>query len=280
MAITNQSGANISTSGDNNWGIAAQSLGGNGGSGGSGGGIFGGGHGGFSIGGDLDGANTKEFNGNMSISLGGSGGTGAAAGNVMVSNAGSISTGFVDTLGYVWGYKSPGLAAQSIGGGGLNVITGDTGSDAGSGSAGDVAVVNSGAIITTGAYAHGIFAQSAGGTGSAGDVVVNNYNVITVSGNGAHDIFAVCRGQSGSGQITITNYESGKITGSLDGTAPILMSGGSNNAFINYGTVTSAGALVEGNRSSFTNYGSLNGYSFFGDLINHGSLNPATLPAL
>jgi outer membrane autotransporter protein len=134
------------------------------------------------------------------------------------------------------------------------------------------------AIVTTGPSSNGILAQSAGGTGDASYVNVNNFNVITVSGTGTHAIFAVCGGKSGSGQITITNYNGATITGSPDGTAPILMSGGSNNSLINYGTITSAGALVDGGQTSFTNYGALNGQSFFGDLINHGTLNPGNSP--
>jgi uncharacterized protein YhjY with autotransporter beta-barrel domain len=185
-------GTSIATGFDISPGILAQSVAG------------GGGHGGFSIAGDLNGANTKTFNGEMAISLGGSGGMGAAAGNVTVSNAGSVSTGFVDAVGNVWGHKSPGLEAQSIGGGGGDggfSVTGDvnfqgnqaisgriggavgaSGDGGSGGQAGSVSLTHSGAGITTvGDKAAAILGQSLGGGGGDGGFSVAGNLMITPS---------------------------------------------------------------------------------------------------
>jgi uncharacterized protein YhjY with autotransporter beta-barrel domain len=246
--ITNQN--LIITSDDAGYGIIAQSIGGGGGLAGS--------------------TGTVSSTGLKTTMTAGDGTNSGNGKDVEISNFGTIFTS---------GYGACGIVAQSIGGGGgLNVITGDAGSAGGKGSAGSVVVGNSGSIITTGAYAHGIFAQSAAGTGSASYVNVNNYGVISVYGTGAHAIYAICSGQGGSGQINIGNWEGATITGSADGTAPIYLSGGKDNSIINHGTITSAGALVEGSQSTLTNYGALSGKSFFGDLINHGTVRPGDLP--
>ncbi|MFZ5452319.1 MAG: hypothetical protein ACOZF2_10705, partial [Thermodesulfobacteriota bacterium] len=247
--ITNQN--IIITSNDAGYGIIAQSIGGGGGLAGS--------------------TGTVSSTGLKTTMTAGDGTNSGDGKDVAISNYGTIFTS---------GYGACGIVAQSIGGGGgLNVITGDAGSAGGTGSAGTVAVGNSGYIITTGTYAHGIFAQSAGGTGSASNVNVNNYGVISVYGTGAYAIYAVCTGQDGSGQINIFNGEGATIAGSTFGIAPICMSGGNkDNAIINHGTITSEGALVEGSQSTLTNYGTVSGKSFFGDLINHGTVKPGSDP--
>ncbi|MCK9376583.1 MAG: hypothetical protein M0P73_10575 [Syntrophobacterales bacterium] len=203
-------GAIITTGFDISPGILAQSVAG------------GGGHGGFSIAGDLNGANTKNFNGEMSISVGGSGGTGGAASNVTVSNAGSINTGFVDSQGNVWGYKSPGLAAQSIGGGGGDggfsvagdvnfqgnqAISGriggalDASGDGGSGGqAGSVCLTHSGAGITTvGDKAAAIVGQSLGGGGGDGGFAVAGNLMITPSSDSGPNSMGCSLSIGGSG---------------------------------------------------------------------------------
>ncbi|WP_297801945.1 autotransporter outer membrane beta-barrel domain-containing protein [uncultured Brevundimonas sp.] len=161
----------ILTEGDNSHGILAQSLGGGGGNGSSVVNLQVGVVGGNSVVGGL--------------SVGGMGGTGNVAGTVDVENTGTI---------YTQGAGSHGILAQSIGGGGGNgglAVTGnlrfDTstaapaaslggfGGDGGNGA--KVHVINSGSILTTGANAHGIVAQSIGGGGG-------NANVGLAAGNG------------------------------------------------------------------------------------------------
>lgn len=135
--------------GPNSAGIAAQSIGGYAGSGGSGDGIVGYGGGSRSAGG---------------------------GGTVSVTNSGTIMTGSAD---------SPGILAQSVGGGGGSagsgggiVALGGAG-DAG-GDGGQVGVMNSGAI--TAAQSEGIFAQSVGGGGGSGG---KSGGLVSVGGQGS-----------------------------------------------------------------------------------------------
>jgi alpha-tubulin suppressor-like RCC1 family protein len=146
----------IATTGTNAHAIIAQSIGGGGGSGG------------FSVAGGVSTEGTA-----ISASIGGAGGSGANGSNVTVSSASSIRTS---------GDHSFGILAQSVGGGGgdggfsvagaiskgpaLGFSIGGQG-DAG-GRAGNVALTNSGRIITGGELAYGVLAQSVGGGGGSG----------------------------------------------------------------------------------------------------------------
>jgi hypothetical protein len=102
---------------------------------------------------------------------GGDGGAGGNAGAVIVESDAALQTG---------GDESYGILAQAIGGGGGLGGGGGTlvhamgGISNGDGNGGDVTVGNDGAIVTAGAYAVGIWAQSVGGggglaTAAAGD---------------------------------------------------------------------------------------------------------------
>ncbi|HYC98208.1 autotransporter outer membrane beta-barrel domain-containing protein [Brevundimonas sp.] len=153
----------IVTRGEGAYGIFAQSLGGGGGNGSSV----------LSLTGMITGRDSFIFG----LNIGGSGGTGNTGGTVDVLNAGLIDT---------TGAGAHGILAQSIGGGGGNggaafaanvmiapttqilthaplVTVGGFGGDGGD--AGAVTVTNTGAIVTRGANAHGILAQSIGGGG-------------------------------------------------------------------------------------------------------------------
>jgi uncharacterized protein YhjY with autotransporter beta-barrel domain len=306
-SVSIQNSALISVSGKGSYGILAQSLGGGGGLGynaalSSGSGIsIGGSQSASGNGGTVDITNQNFIitsddagYGIIAQSIGGGGGLAGSTGTVSSTglkttmpagndtNSGDGNKVTITSSGTIFtsGSGACGIVAQSIGGGGgLNVITGDAGSAGGKGAAGDIEVVNSGNIITTGTYAHGIFAQSAAGTGSASNVNVNNYGVISVYGTGAYAIYAVCTGQGGAGPINIFNGDGATIAGSTFGIAPICMIGGNkDNAIINHGTITSAGALTEGSQSTLTNYGAVSGKSFFGDLINHGAVKPGDYP--
>ncbi|MBB4082090.1 hypothetical protein GGR12_000929 [Brevundimonas lenta] len=153
----------IVTRGEGAYGIFAQSLGGGGGNGSS---VL-----------SLTGMITGRDSALVGLNVGGVGGTGNTGGTVTVLNEGLIDT---------TGAGAHGILAQSIGGGGGNggiafaanllispttqilnhaplVTLGGFGGDGGDG--GSVTVTNSGDIVTRGAGAHGILAQSIGGGG-------------------------------------------------------------------------------------------------------------------
>ncbi len=154
---------NLNTYGDFSNGIFAQSVGG------------GGGTGGFAIG-----ASVTINSPSMTNSIGGDAGNGGAAGNVAVTEiSGSITTR---------GAQSHGILAQSVAGGGgtggfslgagvsikSTTVDSTVGGDAGSGASAGTVTVDSAATIRTGgedgtgAWSHGILAQSIGGGGGTG----------------------------------------------------------------------------------------------------------------
>ncbi len=164
--VTAASSANIFTSGERSDGILAQSLGG------------GGGNGGLSIAAAVGGGDSKSFN--ATASVGGSGGNGGTGGAVNLTSTGGIIT---------LGDYAAGLKAQSVGGGGgsgglsisgnlnltrsINAGFSLGGAGGGGGTGGQVTLnANSGLIITGGAQAAGIFAQSVGGGGGSGGLSV------------------------------------------------------------------------------------------------------------
>ncbi|MEH0196128.1 hypothetical protein V7S57_09825 [Caulobacter sp. CCNWLY153] len=207
----------ISTSGERAYGIFAQSLGGGGGNGSS---IL-----------SLTALKSGENSASVGLNIGGVGGTGNTAGKVVVDNAGLIQTTGADAYG---------VLAQSIGGGGGNggmviaanlligalsnaplVSLGGIGGDGGDG--GEVVVTNSGRILTTGARAHGIVAQSIGGgggdaqmafslTGEAKSLILSNALAATVG--------AIGGGSGGQGGAVTVNH-SGDITVLGDGAMAI-----------------------------------------------------------
>ncbi len=145
----------INTAGNHSYGILAQSVGG------------GGGDGGFSVAGGINGAASANF------SLGGSGGPGGVAGAVAIDTASSITT---------TGTNAHGIFAQSVGGGGgsggfsvagglslKGTLSASMGGKGGGGaSASNVIVASKGTINTSGDRAYGILAQSVGGGGGDG----------------------------------------------------------------------------------------------------------------
>ena len=200
VTVTNNLGANIQTSGIGAYGIYAESLGGGGGNGGGAGGLVSiggagstGGNGGQVFvynygtigttglggngifaqsvgGGGGDGGSGSSFAALASVGIGGSGGVAGAGEQVSVQNAGTIT---------VSGYRSSAIFAQSLGGGGGNggdgtdacacVVTYAVGGKGGvSGAGGEVDVINSGSLITSGDLSTAILAQSVGGGGGTG----------------------------------------------------------------------------------------------------------------
>jgi hypothetical protein len=158
--VTLNSGGRIGTTGEESHAIFAQSVGGGGGSGG------------FSVAGSVSGDR-----GSFNASVGGSGGGGGNAGRVLLGNVAAID-GVLTTEGD----RAYGVLAQSVGGGGgdggFSVAAGISkgeGAKFSLGGAGDtggnsdlVSVRSASTIVTHGADAHGLFAQSIGGGGGSG----------------------------------------------------------------------------------------------------------------
>ena len=241
VTVTNY--ANVSTAGDNSYGIEAQSVGGGGGDGGS------------STCLTIDPAATKDqLNGMLlpaanitgAVSVGGGGGNGNNGGAVSVTNAGNVLTA---------GMQAYGIFAQSVGGGGgeggesnnFNLVTALSqagnknskaagfnlqesvsvgGSGGGASNGGNVTVSNTGAVTTSGIGAYGILAQSVGGGGGSGN---SGSNGIAIPSSDLNDwkswllpsfsfTFSVggSAGSSGNGgNVTVTN--TGAMTTTGDG---------------------------------------------------------------
>ncbi|HUJ69378.1 MAG TPA: autotransporter domain-containing protein, partial [Syntrophorhabdales bacterium] len=232
--VTVTNGNIISTSGDLAYGILAQSVGGGGGAGGE--------ARSYDIAVIANPVNyspvSKLWTYSAELTLGGDGSNGGTGSNVAVTNNGTIFTRGASALGII---------AQSVGGGGgaggdtdtykldttdliptdkipvLGDILSKTsfsmelkGGDGGAGDGGSTTVTNSGTIITQGAGAHGILAQSIGGGGGY-VAVVNPYGTTTTSfssnvdgvltqTSGAGASFIGSLGGSGNGgSVTVTN---------------------------------------------------------------------------
>jgi len=267
VSITNESSGTINTFGDFSHGIFAQSVGGSGGSAGTGGNLLvtllgsadNGGNGGavdvinngqivtagrFSRGmfaQSIGGGGGSGGGGGGLISIGGAGSGGGSAGRVQAFNnaSGVIST---------FGQGSDGIFVQSVGGsagaasgnGGL-VAIGGSGGRAGNG--GEVVARNFGSIITRGAGARGIVAQSIGGGGGDGG---NTGGLIAVGGRG---------GAGGSGGI-VRVTQGGSITTEGDDAAAVFTqsvgggggNGGSGNAGGPFVSVAVGGSGGNGGR--------------------------------
>lgn len=242
----------ISTEAARSFGIRAQSIGG------------GGGVGGASYNVELQ---TAETVNNLNILIGGGGGDGQKAGRVDVTNTGLIQT---------TGEGSSGVSANSIGGGGgdagavsniavlINQESGQTnavevaigGSGGKGGTGGEINVANaftgrdgSGTILTTGAKAHGIFAQSVGGGGGNGSSVLS-----VVGSRGSKDSVSIginLGGKGGSGNTggNVTVDSSGLISTKGDESYGILaqsLGGGGGNG----GVAVTANAQLTGREKS------------------------------
>ncbi len=291
VTVTNN--GTITTQGASAHGIVAQSIGGGGGAGGS--------------------AltvnfinNTNAYNSLPGYSMnnfeatleGGSGGSGNGQ-DVTVTNNGTITT---------QGASAHGILAQSIGGGGgfvgivnpLGVTTTDfegsirgiliqtegvgasfMGSLGGSGDGGTVTVTNNGTIITQGASAHGIVAQSAGGS-SGGTVNVTTSGNIVTQGVDSDGILAQSIGWDGNGDISVT-INSGTVQGGSGTGAGVYFMDGANNSLDNSGTITTVnsinGTAVQGTSGNETinNYGTITGSVDLGSGHNAFNNNPTAV---
>jgi hypothetical protein len=102
--------------------------------------------------------------GGLIVGLGGGGGSGGNGGEVLIDNKGEIET---------WGLNSRGVFAQSIGGGGGDGgfgggIVGVGGSASGGSFGGSVTIENENQILTHNALSDGVYGQSVGGGGGTG----------------------------------------------------------------------------------------------------------------
>lgn len=204
--VTIDNSGNIITTGEGSVGIFAQSIGGAGG------------NGGMSIAGSI---NIGDQPKNIAVTVGGFGGVGNSAGKVDVTNSGTITTS---------GTESYGILAQSIGGSGGNggfAFSGGVGSQqamnltvavggsAGSGGlGGEVVVDNSGAIMTSGEGAHGIFVQSIGGGGGTGGSAAAYGAGLTADNKYTLQASVAVGGGGGSGNLggTVDVTNSGAVT--------------------------------------------------------------------
>ncbi len=301
--VTVNNTGSIITVGDGAIGVLAQSIGGGGGIGGAGatggeGSVTLGGSGGFggaggnieidvlggietygvaahglfaqSVGGGGGYAGNADMGINESginLAIGGSGGAGGNGGDILVNSTGTIKT---------HGDGSIGIFAQSVGGGGgiggqIGEGFGFAGSAGKTGDGGKVEVHHTGDIITTGKYAHGIFAQSVGGADLGGDVIVTVAGNIIATGEGAVPVIAQSEGTAGKRNIDFT-YLRGTVIGNSEGAVKFL--DGEDNIFTNRGAITTvagpngtAFSTASGN-DRIRNYGVVTGVVNLGDGAN------------
>ena len=280
------SGGLLTTWGDDSYGIYAESVGGFGGMGGTSSGFFwsfGGDGGSGGSGGDVvlvnqvtgeittygsqahaifgqsigggGGSGGGEFG--LFASLGGEGSAGGHGGSVEIANDGVIET---------YGYRSRGIYAQSIGGGGgdgggsagLVAIGGE---GAGTSNGGAVSVTNSGTITTAGEKSHAIFAESIGGGGGDGG---DSGGLISIGGDGGDGGNGGTVGVFNSGRlVTDANESSGIFAQSIGG-------GGGNG-----GDSVSIGVAIA--TVSIGGRGGDGGYSSKVDITNSGDGDVNTL---
>ncbi len=242
VTVTNQGtgGAltgHIVTTGQNAYGIIGQSIGGGGGNGSS---II-----------QVTALYTGKNSATAGIALGGSGGSGNTGGDVTVTNDGMIQTG---------GSGAHGLVAQSVGGGGGNggmsiaanltfnatsktplVSVGGSGGAGADG--GTVLVNNSGSILTSGANANGILAQSIGGGGgnaNMGFSLTGEVNSLVAS-NALSALMGAVNGGTGGTGGSVTVNQSGDITVLGQGSQAIVaqsINGGGGTLSLDFSGIT------------------------------------------
>ena len=289
-AVTVEHAGTIATTGEAAFGIFAQSVGGGGGFAG-------------------DGGATKGYK--WSASFGGEGGGGGRGGKVTTNLDGTIRTS---------GDASIGVFAQSVGGGGgyggarqfngKSVPFFDNASSGADGDGGDIVIDGATkgrtiAITTTGAAAHGIYAQSLGGgggmisrldgafpvktnggksrsaNGKGGDIEISLKGSVSATGKNAYGIFAQSGVQKTDGTLD-ADRNGGRIKILLDGTkvvggtgngAAVRIDGGTrfgtNEIFLKEGAVLSAGSgtaiIASFGNESIENSGTIIGDVLLGD---------------
>ncbi len=289
-------------------GIVAQSIGGGGGIGGSsfsefslGGRAGGGGDGqdvSVSNSGMINPASAKESPGIHAQSIGGGGGRGGASfaaqaglaiavgaaggpggdgAKVTITNSNEVSPG---------GTHSPGLWAQSIGGGGghggttaalsadfelpsLSLAVGAAGGSGGSGS--DVSVINANAEVGTfGQASPAIFAQSVGGGGGSGGLTISGTGTVGDGSVGISMAFGSNGGPGGDGG-TVTVGSGGNILNTADADSPAIFAQSVGGGGGKGGTTISVNANVEGSGGANVALGSAGGGGGVGKAVTVNS---------
>ena len=219
--------ADIRTLGVGATALVAQSIGG------------GGGAGGYAVAATL--TISKDGGGSVSVALGGDGGSGGKGGVIDVDNTAAIDTA---------GDQASGIVAQSLGGGGgvggtavagaLNFSKGSGiavavalgGAGGNGGVASGVTVDNDGAIMTRGADAFGILAQSIGGSGGVGGMSIAG--ALNGTGGAGGSVGVSLGGAGGNGAkadtVTVTNHGDITTTGARSGGVVAQSIGGSGGA--------------------------------------------------
>jgi hypothetical protein len=240
----------IYTTGARSTGIMAQSLGG------------GGGNAGLIMDVTLGGTSTATSQ-SVTVNIGGSGGAGGVSGDVTVTNrsTGATNSGRITTLGEA----AHGIFAQSLSGGGGNGtsilsfsgLRGSSGSTTVglnlggiggvSGTAGNVHVINDGIIETSGAGAHGIFAQSTAGGGGNGGLVLSAAGILGAGPAGGSVVSVGGQGGNGgnAGDVTVDNSGTIVTRGTrAHGILAQSVGGGGGNAQLAIGVSTNPATFL------------------------------------
>jgi len=261
-------GGSVTTHGGDGTAILAQSIGGGGGTGGSSDATASVGI----VGTVLNGVTfAKGYSPKLNIGLGvsGTGGSGGAGGNVNIQQTGALSTG---------GSRAYGIVAQSISGGGGNggtatgaanpglvdgydgtiqfnttLAVGGSGGDGNNG--GNVTLVNSGTIATSGYGSHGVVAQSVAGGGGIGADGTTDIQSTLGLGIGANGSTGGSNASSGgavaitlSGAVTTTSGDaSGVIAQSIGGGGGLATTGSNPTQTIPEFTAGALPIRVNGN---------------------------------
>ncbi|MBB3694916.1 autotransporter outer membrane beta-barrel domain-containing protein [Sphingomonas sp. BK580] len=269
VRVTTRSGADIRTSGDNSFGIVAQTIAG-------GGGLF--------LGGTPTVRPSKDYFG-----------VGKMTGSViddMERNSGNSGL-WIETGGNIitTGQGAAAILAQSIGGGGG--LAGDSGATEqllpfqasvnhdGSGGAIDIKVGPASIIATSGTNApalilqsigggggrvvtkSGVFSGTAGGTGRGGAINVLVDGKVSANGPASRGIFAQSVGdRTSSSPITIIVGSTGSISG-----GPLVNGSGDPTAaiYLDHGGMTVSSPNRVANRGKITSLGAARGTAIFGD---------------
>ncbi len=263
------SGTDIVTYGDRAFGLLMQSIGGGGGIG-----------------------VTGEVAGGLDLAIGGQGGAGGNGDTVTFNMTASSNQGIQTS-----GAGAHALVAQSIGGGGgiggdatgglITVLPVNAQASGGaSGNGGAINLTLDGALVTTGADAFGVLAQSIGGgggfggagggsgfagvsstatSGTGGTVMINSSGTISATGTRGVGIFAESEGISGNNQVVVALNGSGTVSGGQsDDAAAIWVVGGTDNTVhLSDNASIQSGASATGNdySSNFAVYFTANGAS-------------------
>jgi hypothetical protein len=200
---------------------------------------------------------------------------------VTVSNSGSVNTK---------GANAVGVLAQSIGGGGgfvastlsggsINVKPSVIGAQAGSsGNGANVTVSQSGAVLTNGAGAIGIVAQSVGGGGGYLGITSNDPNASLNNGSNI-SIGAAGGAQGNGGIVTVTNTGTITTTGknavailaqSVGGGGGVLVTSGLGTVTPTYGTGDGYGSNVTVNVNAAIQATGVGGYGVLAQSVGGG----------